>query len=261
MNTVTSQDGTKIAFDQSGQGPALILVDGALCYRGFGPMGALAPLLTDHFTVYKYDRRGRGDSADTTPYSTIREIEDIAALIQTAGGSAYLYGTSSGAALALEAAAHGLNIPKLIAYEPPYLVDDSRPDFPRDYFERLNEIVAAGRRGDAVEYFMVTMVGMPAEAAAPMRHAPMWPLLEAVAPTLVYDATIMGDFSLPVETLAQVTVPTLVVNGGETSQQIKSAALAVAQALPNARHRVLDGQGHDVAADVIAPILIDFFQA
>jgi pimeloyl-ACP methyl ester carboxylesterase len=261
MNTVTSQDGTQIAFDQSGQGPALILVDGALCYRNFGPMAALAPLLTDHFTIYQYDRRGRGDSADTAPYSKTREIEDIAALIAAAGGSAYVYGTSSGAALALEAAAHGLNIPKVIAYEPPYLVDDSRPDFPQDYFEQLSGIVNAGRRGDAVEYFMVTMVGMPAEAVAPMRHAPMWPLLEAVAPTLIYDASIMGDFSLPVATLAQVAVPVLVVNGGETSQQIKSAALAAAAALPNAQHRILDGQGHDIAPDAIAPVIIEFFTA
>ncbi len=260
MSTVTSQDGTTIAYDQSGQGPALILVDGALCYRSFGPMGGLAPLLEAHFTVYKYDRRGRGESSDTQPYSVTREIEDIDALIQAAGGSAFVYGISSGAALALEAAAHGLNIPRLAVYEAPYIVDDSRPDFPEDYLQQLSHMVAEGRRGDAVEYFMVDMVGMPAEAAAPMRQSPVWPLFEAVAPTLVYDGTVMGGFSMPEARFAGINIPTLVMNGGDTSPQIKSATQAVAQAVPNAEHRILDGQTHEVAADAIAPLLIEFFQ-
>lgn len=261
MRTVTSSDGTAIAFERSGEGPAVILVDGALGSRASGPMGPLAPLLAPHFTVFMYDRRGRGDSGDTAPHAVAREVEDLDALITAAGGSAFVYGISSGAALALEAAASGLAITKLALYEAPFIVDDSRPPVPADYVPHLIDLIAAGRRGDAVELFMTQAVGMPVEAVAPMRRAPRWPGLEAVAHTLVYDGTIMGDCSAPIERAASVTIPTLVMDGGASPVQMRNAAQAVAAALPSAQRRTLDGQTHDVAAAVLAPVLVEFFTA
>jgi pimeloyl-ACP methyl ester carboxylesterase len=258
MGKVTSKDGTSIAFDQSGQGSPIILVDGAMCSRSFGPMTPLSKLLAPHFTVFTYDRRGRGESSDTAPYAVAREVEDIEALIKQAGGSAFVYGISSGAALAIEAAARGLPIEKLALYEPPF-VSDSRPDLPKDHVKALTELTSSGRRGDAVEYFMTQMVGMPAEFVAPMRQAPMWPGLEAVAHTLAYDASIMGDYSVPTRRLGSVAIPTLVMDGGESPAQLRNAVQAVANAIPNAQRRTLPGQTHEVAAEAIAPVLIEFF--
>jgi pimeloyl-ACP methyl ester carboxylesterase len=146
MQTVLSKDGAAIAFDKSGKGPPLILVDGALCYRASGPMGPLAALLAPHFTVFTYDRRGRGDSGDSAPYAVEREVDDIDALIQEAGGSAFVYGISSGAALTLEAANRGCGIWKLALYEAPFIADDSRPPIPDDYMARLNGLLASDRR-------------------------------------------------------------------------------------------------------------------
>ncbi|MBA3825079.1 MAG: alpha/beta fold hydrolase, partial [Ktedonobacterales bacterium] len=185
MGTVISADGTRIAFDQAGQGAPLILVDGALCHRAGGPMPGLAPLLAQHFTVFTYDRRGRNESGDTVPYAVEREVEDLVALITEAGGSAGVYAISSGAALALEAAASGLNITKLALYEPPFNMDPAARPAAVHYSQQLRPLLAEGRRGDAVALFM-TRVGMPAEAADGMRQSPMWPALEAVAPTLAY---------------------------------------------------------------------------
>jgi pimeloyl-ACP methyl ester carboxylesterase len=168
MEKVQSSDGTSIAFDRSGEGPPIIFVDGALCYRASGPMRPLAALLAPHFTVFTYDRRGRGDSGDTAPYAVEREVEDIKALITAAGGSAFVYGVSSGAALALEAANRVLAIKKLALYEAPFIVDDSRPALPEDFLARLHERLASGRRGDAVRQFMKA-VGVPAIFVALMR--------------------------------------------------------------------------------------------
>src|SRR6185437_6873474 len=186
MSPVTSADGTTIAFERTGQGPAIILVDGALCSRAGGPMRGLAALLSPHFTVYAYDRRGRNESGDTKPYAVEREVEDIAALLAEAGESACVYGISSGAALALEAASTlGAKVRKLAMYEAPYNSDAAVRQRARDYTDNLTEALAAGRRGDAVELFM-TMVGTPADQVAGMRQSPFWPALEAVAPTLAY---------------------------------------------------------------------------
>lgn len=259
MRKVISKDGTTIAFDRLGEGPALILVDGALSYRAFGPMRPLALLLAPYFTVFTYDRRGRGDSGDTLPYAVEREVEDLEALIKEAGGSAFVYGISSGAVLALEAAALGLTIAKLALYEPPLLVDDSRPPVPEDYMTRLTELISSGRRGDAVELFMTKAVGMPAEAVAPIRNAPFWSAMEAVAHTLSYDGRIMGDYSLPTERLASVMVPTLVMGGGESPVQLRHAVQAVADTLPNAQRRTLEAQTHEVAPEALAPVLVEFF--
>ncbi len=260
MSTVTSKDGTRIALDQTGQGPAVILVDGALCYRAFGPMGPLAPFLEPHFTVFKYDRRGRGESGDTLPYAVEREVEDIEALINEAGGSAFVYGISSGAALALETALKlGNKIKKLAMYEPPYNSNEADRQAWNDYRKQLRDFLAAGRRGDAAALFM-QFVGTPAEAVAGMRQAPVWPMFEAVAPTLAYDAADLGDDrSAPTERATRVAVPTLVMAGGAGFEFMRDTAQALAKAIPHAQYRVLEGQTHDVAAEAIAPVLVEFF--
>ena len=263
MKTVTSKDGTIIAFDQSGQGPAVILVDGALQYRAFDQgMAQLADLLAQHFTVIHYDRRGRGDSTDTQPYALAREIEDIEALIDEVGGSASLYGISSGGALAMEAAIElGDKVRKLAMYEPPYNDDDSARQGWKGYTQDLNNLVAQGRRGDAVGRFMM-LVGMPAEQLEGMRQHPMWPLWEAVGHTLVYDAAAMGeDSSIPGERASKIAVPTLVMTGSETYPFMHTAAKTISKTIPNAQHRTLEGQTHDVAAESLAPVLIEFFKA
>ncbi len=260
MSTVRSKDGTSIAFDRLGEGPALILVDGALCYRAFGPMPELAKQLAPYFTVYTYDRRGRGDSGDTRPYAVEREVEDLEALIDEAGGSAYLCGLSSGAALAMEAALRlGDKVKKLAMYEPPYNSSEAARQEWKEYRRKLTEFLSAGRRDDAAALFMQS-VGTPAEVIEGMRHAPVWSMFEAVAPTLAYDAAVMGDTrSVPTERAAGVTVPTLVMNGGASFPFMYDTAQALAKAIPNVRHRTLEGQRHDVSAEALAPVLVDFF--
>jgi len=260
MKQVTSKDGTTIVFDQSGKGPAVVLVDGALCYRSFGPMESLAGLLAPHFTVINYDRRGRGESGDTKPYALAREVEDIEALINEAGGSVFLFGTSSGACLALEAALKlGNKIKKLAMWEPPYnSAPADRPAW-KEYWTQLKKLVAADRRSDAAALFM-QFVGTPADQIEGMRHAPMWSMFEAVAPTLVYDATCTGgeDRSVPIERAARVTVPTLVMNG-TVIPFMPETAKALAKAIPHAQQRTLEGQSHDVNLQVLAPVLVEFF--
>jgi pimeloyl-ACP methyl ester carboxylesterase len=263
MKTVTSKDGTTIAFDQSGTGPAIILVDGALQYRAFDQgMAQLANLLAQHFTVFHHDRRGRGDSTDTQPYALEREIEDIEALINEAGGSAFVYGISSGAALALEAAIQlGNKMKKLAMYEAPYNDDKAARQAWKDYRRQLKDMTVAGRGGDAVGLFMM-LVGMPADQLEGMRQHPMWPMWEAVGLTLAYDAAAMGeDASVPTKRAARVAVPTLIMNGSESYPFTHATAKALANAIPNAQHRTLEGQTHDVAAEVLAPVLLEFFNA
>ena len=256
MRTVTSKDGTTIALDRLGDAPPVILVCGGSTDRSAN--APLAALLAPHFTVFNYDRRGRGDSGDTTPYAVAREVEDIDAVITAAGGSACLYGTSSGAALALEAAASGLAITRLALWEPPFILDESRRP-PVDQVERYDKFIAAGRRGDAVEYFMAKVVGLPAEFVAFARTQPWWPAQEALAHTLAYDATVMGDYSLPVERAASVTAPTLVIAGGADFPWMRDTAQALADALPDGQTRTLEGQGHNVDPAVLAPVLMEFF--
>ena len=259
MRKVHSKDGTTIAFDQSGEGPAIILVGGAFTDRSQPTLVQLAALLAPHFTVINYDRRGRGDSGDTAPYAVECEVEDLEALIVEAGGSAFVCGFSSGAALALEAA-RGLAITKLALYEPPFIVDGSRPPLPQDFATQLKELASSGRRGDAAELFMTKAAEVPVEVVAQMRQAPFWPGVEAVAHTLIYDTTIMGDNNaLPTERVASVAVPTLVIDGGASPVWMRNAAQAVAEALPNAQHRTLEGQTHNVAPDALAPVLEEFF--
>ena len=261
-NTVISNDGTAIAFDRIGRGAPLILVDGALCYRGMGPSGPLARLLASNFTVFTYDRRGRGESRDTAPYAVEREVEDIQALINEAGGAAFLWGASSGAVLALEAANRLTGIEKLALYEAPFIVDDSRPTLENDWV-RINEAVAADRRSDALTGFMKS-VGMPAFVIAIMRLTPAWSKLKAAAHTLPYDGAIVKSNQrgrpLQAGSWACVTVPTLVMDGGKSPAWIRHANRALANVLPNAQYRTLEGQTHMVKAKAHVPTLLEFFE-
>jgi pimeloyl-ACP methyl ester carboxylesterase len=263
MDTVTSNDGTPIAFDRTGEGPAVILVGGAFQVRIDPKMSQLAALLAPHYTVFTYDRRGRGDSGDTAPYAVEREVGDLEVLIKEAGGSAFVFGMSSGAVLALDAAAYGLPTTKLAVYEPPFIVDNSRAALPTDYLTQLTDLLSADRRGDAVALFMTNPAGVPAEFVAGMRQAPFWPAMEAVAHTLAYDGTIMGDTmagnSLPSGRWESVTAPTLVIDGGASHAWIHNGAQALADVLSNVQRRTLDGQDHDVAPEELAPVLTKFF--
>ena len=259
MSQVRSKDGTTIAYQRSGNGPSLILVDGALCSRAFGPSLKIASLLAEQFTVYTYDRRGRGESGDTPPYAPAREVEDIAALIEAAGGSAVLVGLSSGGALSLEAAASGLAVNKVVAYEPPY-VDDSGERGGAAHKVRLEHLLADGNRGGAVKYFMKDMVGAPAPLVVMMRLMPwIWRKLEAVAHTLPYDAAVMTAFRIPRARFASIEVPVLVMNGGKTDPRLRNAARTIADVVPAARYGELAGQTHNVKPGVLAPAVAEFF--
>lgn len=252
MGTVTSKDGTRIAFDQSGEGPAIVLVVGAFNDRATG--APLARFLEQQFTVFNYDRRGRGESGDTTPYAIEREIEDLNALIAQAGGSACVFGYSSGATLALRAAANGLDISRLALYEPPPAGAKAGQLAPQ-----LTELIAAGRRGDAVELFQTEAVGIPAAVVAQMRNAPFRPALEKMAHTLAYESIILK--SLPAGLIASVRVPTLVIDGEESPGVMRQAAQSLAEALPDGRYRTLKSQGHDIVPAVVGPVLEEFFLA
>ncbi|WP_345761090.1 alpha/beta fold hydrolase [Diaminobutyricibacter sp. McL0608] len=257
--TVTSADGTPIAFERVGTGPAVVLVDGALCHRAFGPSRPLAAALRAHFTVFTYDRRGRGESGNTLPYSPRREIEDLRAVIAAAGDDAYVYGISSGAGIALEAAAAGVRMRKLATYEAPYVAARWK-DPTVDHLAHMEALVAADKRGAAVSYFLVPMVGAPAFVPVMMRAMPkVWNQMKAVAPTLPYDLQVMGSFTAPVERFAAITVPTLVMVGGKAAQPMRDAQDAVAAAIPGSQFAVLDGQTHQVSEKAIAPQLESFF--
>jgi pimeloyl-ACP methyl ester carboxylesterase len=252
MKQVASKDGTTIAFEQSGKGPALILVVGAFNDRVTG--APLAGSLEQHFTVFNYDRRGRGESGDTQPYAIEREIEDIDALIAQAGGSADVFGYSSGATLALRAAAHGLKISQLALYEPPPTGAKAGELAPQ-----LKEFIAAGRRGDAVELFQTEAVGIPANIVAQMRNAPFRPMLEKIAQTLVYESMILQ--ALPAGMPASIKVPALVIDGDQSPDVMRRAAKSLAESLPDGRYRTLQGQGHDIDPEVLCPVLEEFFLA
>jgi pimeloyl-ACP methyl ester carboxylesterase len=258
MNHVTSKDGTTIAYDRTGQGPAVILVCGGSTDRMSD--APLAQLLSERFTTFNYDRRGRGDSGDTEPYSEEREIEDIEAVLADAGGTAFLYGSSSGAALALDAAAALSGIARLALWEPPYFTQDmadQRP--PADTATTYRTLVAGGRRGDAVEFFMSKVVGMPAEFVAQARSAPWWAGQEKIAHTLAYDAEIMGDYLVPTGLARRVETPTIVIDGGGSFPFLHSSADALAEALPNGERHTIEGQQHNVDPSLLAPVLTEFF--
>jgi pimeloyl-ACP methyl ester carboxylesterase len=249
MPTVTSADGTAIGYESTGTGPALVLIDGSCCFRAAGPMRPLAGQLQEHFTVYLYDRRGRGESGDTAPYAVERELEDLRAVIGAAGGSASVYTMSSGGAIGLAAAAQGSGITALAVYEPPYV------GVTPGYTEELTGLLAAGRHADAVTLFQ-TLVGMPPEAIAGFRASPGFKVLEGIAPTLAYDDAVLQPGHLRPEVAAAVTVPTTVIAGGASPQFLQDAARNTAAAIPGARFEVLPGQTHGVDPDALAPLLI-----
>ncbi|WP_462411626.1 alpha/beta fold hydrolase [Neobacillus sp. Marseille-QA0830] len=258
MPQVFSTDGTTIVFDKVGHGPPIIMVVGAFNLRS--TVATLAQLLTPHFTVYMYDRRGRGDSGDTPPYTVDREIEDIDALISEAGGTAYVFGYSSGAVLSLKAAKQ-LNISKLALYEPPFIVEGSRQRPPADLKIRLEELVAADRRGEAVELFQREGVGIPENVVVQLRTAPFRASLEKMAHTLAYELAILGDQSFPNDIADSITVPTLVVAGGASPSWMQLGVETAFQHLPNSRYCLLEGQTHEIgaAAPDLAHVLREFY--
>ena len=263
MSTTHSADGTIIGFDGWGAGQPLIFVDGATGHRATSQLPAqVAELLGTEFRVYAYDRRGRGESGDTAPYAPQREIEDLAAVIEAAGAPAFVCGFSSGAVLAVDAAAAGLPIDKLVLFEPPFVVGESRPPLPDDYVERLDAAIADGRPGDAAEVFLTAAIGLPAEAASGMRMSPFWPTLEAVAHTIAYDGRIMGTTMsgapLPADRWAALSAPTLIMYGNSTEPWLITAARALADLLPAASLQAVEGAQHTVSADVLAPALRQF---
>jgi len=259
MAQVTSKDGTPIAYEKTGSGLPLILVDGAMCSRDFGPMPKLAQYLANNFTVITYDRRGRNESGDTKPYAVEREIEDIDALIGEAGGSAYIYGISSGAALALAAAASELNITKLALYEPPFDVSDEGHHAPADALAQLKALVTQDRRGDAVKYFMKDIIGIPPLVVFMMTLFPIWKKLKAIAHTLPYDITILDGFGLPEERARLVKVRTLVSGGDKSQVLLRNSVKKLAGVMPNSELRMLKGQTHNVSEKAIGPVLVEFF--
>jgi pimeloyl-ACP methyl ester carboxylesterase len=262
VEKVRSSDGTAIAYDRVGDGDPLVLVGGAWNDR-LTP-APLAQLLASSYSVYTYDRRGRGDSGFTEPYAVEREIEDLEAVIEAAGGSAYAFGHSSGGALALEATAAGAPISKLAVYEIPYIVDDSRPQLPSDYIEHLEELIAQDRRAEVLEYFMTVAVGMPPEMAQQMAQSPMTEAMLPLAHTIPYDGRFMLQGSmygepLPTRFRDTVTVPTLVMDGGASPAWIHASARQLVGLLPDVRYRTLEGQDHGAAPDALEPELEDFF--
>ena len=257
MRTTHSADGTRIAFDQTGHGPPVILVVGAFNDRSTG--AALAKALDAGLTVLNYDRRGRGASGDTQPYAVEREVEDLDALIREAGGAAGVFGYSSGAQLALEAAAHGLNITRLALYDAPFIVGDDVPRPPKDIAAQLAKLIASNRRGDAVELYQTKLVGIPEPVVAQLRHAPFRPALEAIAHTLVYDATLVGDLRVPKDRLRSINAPTLAIYGSGSPALMGPAAKALAEAIPDGHVKRLDGQSHDIVPSALGPVLLEFF--
>ena len=260
FETVRSADGTSIAFEVFGAGPALITVGGATCDRVL--MRPTAQAAGAHLTAVTYDRRGRGDSGDTPPYAVEREVEDLAVLVERLGGRASLYGHSSGAGLVLHAVAAGLPVERFVLHDPPYSPDDpaARTEA-RRFAEGLAELVAQDRRAEALETFF-RGVGMPDEAIEEVRSSPSWPGLLALAPTLVHDSAVMGDVerggAIPQDIAARATRPGLVLVGSESPPFMHDVSRRLAQLLPDGTHRVLAGQDHVADPEVLVPLLVDF---
>jgi pimeloyl-ACP methyl ester carboxylesterase len=261
---VKSKDGTAIAYEQSGQGQPILLVDGALCSRKFGPSPILAPILAKHFTVFTYDRRSRGESADTLPYAVEREIEDLGVLLQKAGESACVFGVSSGAALAFLAAAKGLPIRKLALYEAPFVVDKNGPDFEK-LWPQIDEAMLAGKPSAAVKAFLKA-VGVPSFVVAVMSLFPLWHKMKVVAHTLRYDGAIVKPYQknrpLPASEWANIKTPTLVMDGGKSPAWMRNGMKSLSEILPNAKYLTLEGQTHDAAkaGPALEPVLKEFFR-
>jgi pimeloyl-ACP methyl ester carboxylesterase len=256
MERTTSRDGTVLAYERRGNGPALVIVGGAFNDRR--TWTDLAEALAPSFTAVTYDRRGRGDSSDTKPYAVEREIEDLDAVIEVVGGEAFVHSHSSGAALALRAVAAGAPVPALCVFEPPYRTSGAPPAPPR-YVETLIELTRDGPSDEAVVYFMTVAVGLGPQAVDQARTQPRWPGLVAMSPTLVYDGIVMGDQSVPTELLGSVRTPTLAACSNGSAPWLQAAARAVAGALSGSRLVELEGEFHRVPPDTMAAALGDFF--
>lgn len=257
MDTVLSADGTTIAFDRTGEGPALVLVSGAFCDRQSTKM--VTKVLAADFSVYEYDRRGRGSSGDLPPYGVEREVEDLASVLDAAGGAPFVFGHSSGAVLALEAAARGVPMKRLAAYEPPFIVDESRERPGTDLAERLTALVAGGGRGEAAKLFLTEGPQVPPDLLAMIEQGPDWPGMTAIAHTLPYDVAVCNNNELPTDRFATIEVPTLVLGGANSPDWFQNTVRTVAATIPDAQHRLLEGQDHGVAPEVLAPVLTAFF--
>ncbi|GAA1865717.1 alpha/beta fold hydrolase [Actinomadura bangladeshensis] len=255
MRKVVSRDGTTIAYEKTGDGPPIVLLNGA--FRDHTIFDQLVPELSPHCTAYVYDRRGRGESGDSPSYAVAREIEDLAAVIDEAGGRAVVFAGSCGANLALEAALAGVPITRLALHEPYYRVEGHRRPA-ADFAANLRALLADGKRGEAAEYFLSELMDLSPEMIADWRRGPLWAENEANAHTLLYDTALCGDFNVPVQRLAALRIPALVVNSDGTSDWFRDAARATAAALPNARGMQLPGSWHRVQMDVLARVLADF---
>jgi len=257
--TTTSRDGTTIAFTKRGSGPPLIIVDGAFCYRENGPATELASRLAQHFTVFTYDRRGRGESGDTAPYTVEREIDDLRAVAREAGTAPFGVGISSGGALILQAVASGVSVNKIALYEPPYVADGLRSF--ENAKDRLQSLVSAGDRGGAVRFFLTDVYGAPRAfvLAMPFLMPNAWKRNKLVVHTVPYDLTILEDRSVLSERSASISVPTLVIGGEKSPRELHDAVTAVANALPNGHSRYLSGQDHNISSGVLAPVLLEYF--
>jgi pimeloyl-ACP methyl ester carboxylesterase len=262
VHQTVSTDGTRIDYEKVGTGPALVLVDGAMCTRDFGPSRDVAAALQDRYTVYFYDRRGRGTSGDTAPYAPEREFEDLAAVVAATGEVPFVMGQSSGAGLALRAAASGVPMRALASYEAPFVgLRPGKDGKPKDYLGDLEALIASGKRGEAVGYFLVQMIGAPPFVPIMMRLMPkVWRNMQAVAPSLVYDARVMDRFELPTEELSRISVPTLALAGSKGKPEMKAAQEGIARAVPDSEHGILEGQTHQVSPKALAPVLDDFFR-
>ena len=264
MHTVTSADGTQIAYDRYGEGgPPVILVGGALGYRKFKKFEQIATALSEYCTVINYDRRGRGDSGPAGPVSVEHEVDDLAALIQAVGGSATLWGWSSGGAVALRAGAAGIGVEKLVVYETPFRTDPEAKYPADDYGAKLDQIVATGNAKAAAKHFLRNGVGMPGPMVAVMSRLPMFRSFAVNGLTLPFDLAALGDHNmhgspLQPEEWATVTCPTLVAYGAKTYPSLKHASRALAQVLPNASLRELPGQNHNVSPSAIVPVIAEF---
>jgi pimeloyl-ACP methyl ester carboxylesterase len=259
VNSVISPDGARIAYETTGSGPPIVLIDGALCSRALGPMKALAHRLARKFTVIHYDRRGRNDSGDTPGYTVQKEIDDLAAVIKANGGSAMVFGLSSGAALALRAAEQGIGIQKVAAYEPPFFLDESRRARAIEQKTQLERLIQADRRSEAVKYFQVQIVGLPSLLSTILRLTPLWSKFKSVAPTLVYDLEVLNGGAVPEGILARLELPVLAIAGEKSPQFLVEAATAVASHVRHAQCIVLPGQNHNFKAEAVAPVLEEFF--
>ena len=259
--TTTSRDGTIIAFTKTGSGPPLIIVDGAFCYRENGPASELASVLAQHFTVFTYDRRGRGESGDTAPYAVEREIDDLQAVTREARATPFVVGISSGGALILQAVASGVAVKKIALYEPPYVAAGNGPRSSKDVKDRLQSLVSAGDRGGAVRFFMTDVFGAPRAFvfAMPFLMPNAWKRNKLVVHTLPYDLTILDDRSVLNERSSSISVPTLVIGGEKSPKELRDAVAAVANALPNGQSRFLSGQDHNISSRALAPVLFKYF--